>query len=259
MRDQLKRQPRTRDGLFWHKNIYPHQVWLDGVYMASPFLAEYALTFSEPAALTDVANQILLVEKHLRDPKTGLLYHGWDESRSQRWANPKTGTSSQFWGRSVGWYAMGVVDVLELMPENHPQRPALRALLERLSRAIMGVQDKRSGVWWQVLDAPGRAKNYEEPSASSMFVYALAKAVRLGLIERKAYEPKLAHAARGLLERFASFDQQGQFRLKNTCKVAGLGGNPYRDGSYDYYTSTEISDTDPKGIGAFILARVEAE
>jgi unsaturated rhamnogalacturonyl hydrolase len=152
---------------------------------------------------------------------------------------------------------MAVVDVLELLPGDHPKRAALRAVLSRLSRAIVHAQDKPSGVWWQVLDAPGREKNYREASASAMFVYALAKAVRLGLVERAEVEPAIERGSRGLLEQFASFDEHGQLHLKNICKVAGLGGDPYRDGSYAYYTSTEISDRDPKGIGAFILATVE--
>ena len=259
LREQLKTQPRTRDGGFWHKRIYPQQVWLDGVYMASPFLAEYALTFAEPAALDDAANQVLLAEKHLRDPKTGLLYHGWDETRRERWANPKTGTSSQFWGRSIGWYAMAVVDILERMPAQHPKRAALRAVLDGLSRALLAVQDKPTGLWWQVLDAPGREKNYREASASAMFVYTLAKAARLGLVDRAVLAPAIARGARGLREQLASFDEQERLHLKNICKVAGLGGNPYRDGSYEYYTSTELSDHDPKGVGALILALTEAE
>jgi rhamnogalacturonyl hydrolase YesR len=259
LREQLKKQPRTRDGGFWHKQIYAHQMWLDGVYMAAPFLAEYGLTFGEPAAVDEAANQVLLAEKHLRDPKTGLLYHGWDETHAERWSNPKTGTSSQFWGRSLGWYAMAVVDILELLPEGSPRRGELRAVLSRLAKAVVAVQDKPSGVWWQVLDAPGREKNYRESSASAMFVYALAKAVRLGLVERGQFEPTIARGARGLIEQFASIDEHERLHLKNICKVAGLGGDPYRDGSYAYYTGTEISDNDPKGVGAFILASVETE
>jgi unsaturated rhamnogalacturonyl hydrolase len=259
LREQLKQQPRTRDGGFWHKQIYPHQMWLDGIYMASPFLAQYGLTFAEPSALDDAAEQALLAEEHLSDPKTGLLYHGWDESRAERWANHKTGTSSQFWGRSVGWYAMALVDLLELLPEHHPKRAPLLAVFQRLSRAIVSVQDKPTGVWWQVLDAPGREKNYREASASSMFVYALAKAARLGIIGRAQFEPAIERGSRGLLEQFASFDAHEQLHLKNICKVAGLGGDPYRDGSYAYYTSTEISDTDPKGLGAFLLATAETD
>jgi unsaturated rhamnogalacturonyl hydrolase len=259
LREQLKQQPRTRDGGFWHKQIYPHQIWLDGVYMASPFLAEYGATFAEPGAIDEATKQILLAEQHLRDPKSGLLYHGWDETRSERWANPRTGTSSQFWGRALGWYAMAVVDVLELLPQNHPRRAALRAVLERLAVAIASVQDSPTGVWWQVLDAPGREKNYREASASSMFVYALAKAERLGLIDPKPWGQVARRGYRGILDQFASIDEHEHFHLKNVCKVAGLGGTPYRDGSYAYYTSTEISDGDPKGVGAFILAAAEAE
>jgi unsaturated rhamnogalacturonyl hydrolase len=227
--------------------------------MAAPFLAEYGKTFAEPAAASDAATQVLLAEQHLRDPKTGLLYHGWDESHSQRWANPKTGTSSQFWGRSVGWYAMAAVDVLELLPERHPQRAALRAVLARLAHAVVAVQDQPTGAWWQVLDAPDRPKNYREASASAMFVYALAKAVRLGLLDRNQFERAIELGSRGLRELFASFDEHGRLHVKSTCKVAGLGGDPYRDGSYAYYTSTEVSDSDPKGIGAFLLATTEAD
>jgi rhamnogalacturonyl hydrolase YesR len=148
LRAQLKAHPRTADGGFWHKNIDPHQMWLDGIYMASPFLAQFANVFDEPAALDDVAAQILLAEKHMRDTKSGLLYHGWDESKTQGWADPKTGRSPQFWGRAMGWYAMAVVDVLEQLPRNHPKRAAVLAVLKRLAEAIASVQDKATGVWW---------------------------------------------------------------------------------------------------------------
>src|SRR6185436_2297352 len=164
LRSQMARHPRPTEGGFWHKGIYPHQMWLDGVYMASPFLAKYARVFGEPAIFDDIARQILLAEAHTRDPQTGLLYHGWDESREQRWSNPKTGTSPQFWGRAMGWYAMALVDVLELMPQDHPKRAAIIGVLDRLAAAITSVQDKATGVWWQVLDAGARDKNYREAS-----------------------------------------------------------------------------------------------
>jgi len=257
LRAQLKAQPRTAEGGYWHKAIYPHQMWLDGVYMASPFLAQFAAAFGEPAALDEVANQILLAEKHLRDPKTGLLYHGWDESRTQRWADPATGRSPQFWGRAMGWYAMAIVDVLEQMPAAHPQRAAVVAVLHRLADALGAFQDPKSGVWWQVVDAAGRAGNYPEASASAMFVYALSKGVRNGWLDEKRFGPIAARGYRGILDRFVEVDADGQVNVKSICKVAGLGGNPYRDGSYAYYTSTEIATNDPKGVGAFILASVE--
>jgi unsaturated rhamnogalacturonyl hydrolase len=259
LRSQMRTHPRTDDGAFWHKKIYPHQMWLDGVYMASPFLAEYAATFHEPALWGDVAKQIVLAEEHIRDAKTGLLYHGWDEQKKEHWADPKTGRSSQFWGRAMGWYAMAVVDVLEWLPQDHPQRPAVLGVLERLASAIARVQDRTTSVWWQVLDQPERPGNYREASASSMFVYALSKAVRSGWLDKAAYGKVASRGYQGLLQEFIELRADGHLDLKNVCKVAGLGGNPYRDGSYSYYTSTEVVTNDPKGIGAFLLAAVENE
>jgi rhamnogalacturonyl hydrolase YesR len=254
LRSQMKTQPRTSDGGFWHKLIYPKQMWLDGIYMASPFLAQFSAVFNEPELMDEAANQILLAEKHLRDPKTGLLYHGWDETREQRWANPKTGTSSQFWGRAVGWYAMGLTDVLEQLPKNHPKREAVLAVLRRLAAAVVSVQDKNSGVWWQVLNAPGVGKNFQEASASSMFVYALTKGVKNGWLDAKKYGAAATRGYQGILATFAEADSSGHVSVKGICKVAGLGGNPYRDGSFEYYTGTEVAVNDPKGVGAFILA-----
>ena len=259
LRSQMQHQPRTKEGGFWHKGIYPHQMWLDGAYMAAPFLAEFAVRFDESPLLDDVASQILLLEKHLRDPNTGLLSHGWDESLQQRWANPQTGVSSQFWGRGMGWYAMAVVDVLEIMPPNHPARGALREVLQRLATAIARVQDPASGVWWQVLDAGGREKNFREASASAMFVYTVAKAVNLGWLDRGQYEPVVRRGYDGIIDEFVEVDPRGDVNLKSVCRVAGLGGYPYRDGSYAYYTSTEVVPNDPKGVGAFILASLELE
>jgi len=255
----MRTHPRTDDGAFWHKKIYPHQMWLDGVYMASPFLAEYAATFHEPALFDDVARQVLLAERHMRDAATGLLYHGWDERKHERWADPKTGRSPQFWGRAMGWYAMAVVDVLAWLPQEHRQRPAVLGVLKRLAAAIARVQDRSTSVWWQVLDQPGRPGNYREASASSMFVYALSKAVRSGWLDRAVYGKVASRGHQGLLSEFVYPNADGYLDLKNVCKVAGLGGNPYRDGSYAYYTSTEVVKNDPKGIGAFILAAVENE
>jgi unsaturated rhamnogalacturonyl hydrolase len=259
LRSQMSTHPRTDDGAFWHKKIYPHQMWLDGVYMASPFLAEYAATFHKPAIFDDVTRQVVLAEEHMRDAKTGLLYHGWDEQRKERWADPKTGRSPQFWGRAMGWYAMAVVDVLDWLPQDHPQRKLILAVLERLAAAIARVQDPTTGVWWQVLDQAGRPGNYREASASSMFVYALSKAVRSGWLDKALYGPVASRGYQGLLTEFVERGADGHLDIKNVCKVAGLGGNPYRDGSYAYYTSTEVVKNDPKGVGAFLLAAVENE
>jgi len=259
LRAQLQAQPRTSEGGFWHKNIYPNQMWLDGVYMAAPFLAQYAAVFHEPATFDQVADEVLLAEKHLRDPNTGLLYHGWDESHAQRWANPKTGTSATFWARGMGWYSMALVDVLDQMPKDHPKRRAVLGVLRRLAAAVTAVQSKTTGVWWQVIDAPGQPKNYPEASASAMFVYSLSKAVRNGWLDRKRYGQAAQHGYKGVIDQFVHVDDRDQVNLTSICKVAGLGGDPYRDGSFDYYTSTDIVANDPKGLGAFVLASVEHE
>ena len=259
LRAQLTAQPRTADGGFWHKQIYPHQMWADGVYMASPFLAKYAAVFGEPAALDDAVKQVLLAETHLRDAKTGLLFHGWDESKTERWANRATGLSSQFWGRGDGWYAMAVADVLAEMPRNHPKRPAVVAVLRRLARALAQVQDRQSGVWWQVLDAGGRPRNFKEASATAMFVYALAKGDNNGWLDAKKFAPVAARGYSGMVKEFIVTDDVGGVHVAGICKVAGLGGNPYRDGSYGYYVGTEVVADDPKGVGAFILASAELE
>jgi unsaturated rhamnogalacturonyl hydrolase len=257
LRAQLTTQPRTADGGFWHKQIYPHQMWADGVYMAAPFLAKFAAVFGEPAALDDAVKQVLLAEGHLRDGKTGLLFHGWDESKKERWADPKTGRSPQLWGRGDGWYAMAVADVIAEMPRNHPRRGEVVAVLRRLARAVAQVQDKASGVWWQVLDAGGRPRNFKEASASAMFVYALAKGDNNGWLAAKKFAAAAARGYAGIVKEFIVTDESGAPHVAGICKVAGLGGSPYRDGTYDYYVGTEVVADDPKGVGAFILASAE--
>jgi unsaturated rhamnogalacturonyl hydrolase len=256
---QLKSQPRTADGGYWHKKVYPHQMWLDGIFMDCPFMAEFARDGNEPAWFDEAAKQILIIDKHTRDPRTGLYYHGWDESRVERWADPQTGLSKNFWGRAVGWYALGIVETLQAMPADHPQRKQVIVVLQRLAEALAKVQDAKTGLWWQVLDQPNRAGNYLESSASSMFVYALAAGARKGYLD-----PKFAAIARrgydGMIARFIEVDPTtGLVNLKDTCQVAGLGGRPYRDGSYDYYVSEPRKVNDPKGVAPFILAAMEME
>jgi unsaturated rhamnogalacturonyl hydrolase len=258
LREQLKTQPRTSEGGFWHKKIYPSQMWLDGLYMGEPFYAEYAATFDEPAAFDDIAKQFILMERHSRDDKTGLLYHGWDESKQQRWANRTTGRSPNFWGRALGWYAMALVDTLDYFPQKHPQRAELLAILNRLARAVAKYQEARSGLWYQVLDKGDAKGNYLESSAACMFVYALAKGVRNGYLP--ASFMKVANDGyRGIQKEFVKYDANGQFNLAGTVSVAGLGGNPYRDGSYEYYLSEKVVTNDPKGVGAFLLMATEIE
>jgi unsaturated rhamnogalacturonyl hydrolase len=258
LRKQMKTHPRTNVGGFWHKQIYPYQMWVDGLYMASPFLAQFAKTFEEQDLFDDVVKQFILMEKYARDEETGLLYHGWDESRQQRWADPESGLSSQFWGRGMGWYAMALVDVLDFLPKDHAQRPEIIAILQRLSIAITKFQDSKTGLWYQVVDQANRQGNYLESSASSMFVYSLAKAVNKGYIDNKFLEnARLGY--NGILKQFIEVDGEGLVHIHKACAGAGLGGNPYRDGSYEYYINERIRSNDPKAMGPFILATLELE
>lgn len=258
LRDQLRKQPRTNSNGFWHKQIYPHQMWLDGIYMAGPLLAEYALRFDEPSLFDEVAHQIILIEKHTRDEKTGLLYHAWDESRQQRWCDPATGHSLHFWGRAIGWYVMALVDVLDSLPQDHAKRQELIAILNRTAYALIQVQDEATGLWYQILDMPERAGNYLEASASTMFVYAFAKAVRKGYLPQD-YLLSARRGYQGLLKTLIKIDSQGLLTLEGVCSVAGLGGEPYRDGSFEYYVKEKVVPNDPKGVGPFILAALEME
>jgi unsaturated rhamnogalacturonyl hydrolase len=256
LRSQLKQQPRTESGGFWHKQIYPYQMWLDGLYMASPFYAEYALTFNALDLLADVTHQFKLIEEHTRDPQTGLLYHAWDESKQQKWANPETGCSSHFWGRAMGWYAMALVDVLDILPTTHADRPELIQILVRLAHALRQVQDPATGLWYQVVNLPHRPGNYRETSVSAMLAYSFAKGVRKGYLSED-YQLAAQRAFRGLLENQVKIDAQGTLTLEGICSVGGLGGDPYRDGSFEYYVGEPIACNDFKGVGPFILAALE--
>jgi unsaturated rhamnogalacturonyl hydrolase len=258
LHEQLKTHPRTTEGGFWHKQVHTAQMWLDGLYMAEPFYAEYAATFHEDADFDDIANQFNLIERHARDPHTGLLYHGWDESRKQRWADPQTGHSPNFWARGDGWYAMALVDTLDYFPPDHPRRAALIASLQRLAVALKKYQAPQTGLWYQVLDKGGAPGNYLESSAACMFVYALAKGVRRGYLPA-AYLKVAQKGYQGILTQFVETDANGQVNLKGTGLVAGLGGTPYRDGSYQSYVSEKVVTNDPKGVGAFLLASHELE
>lgn len=253
LRKQLDGQPRTNSGGFWHKQMYPYQMWLGGIYMVAPFYAEYAQTFDEQAAFDDVAHQIILIEKHTSDPETGLLYHAWNESKQQRWANPETGQAPHFWSR-----AMAIVDVLDYFPQNHPQRDHIIAIFRRMSDAVARVQDKATSLWYQVLDQGQREGNYLEASASCMFVYAIAKGANKGYLPEQFVEIA-RNGYQGIVQEFVTVDQQGLVTLERICVVAGLGGNPYRDGSFEYYVNERVVANDYKGLGPFILASLELE
>ncbi|OHD79150.1 MAG: hypothetical protein A3J97_01245 [Spirochaetes bacterium RIFOXYC1_FULL_54_7] len=265
LRGQLRNQPRTASGGFWHKKIYPHQMWLDGLYMQGPFYARYAREFGSSEDWNDLLSQLVLVEKHTRDPRTGLLHHAWDESRKQLWAKPGTGCSPHFWGRAMGWYCMALVDILDFLPStedyNH-WRITLTDITLRLSRAVRGVQDPASSLWFQILDQGARERNYLESSASAMFVYFLFKAARKAYLPPEEIPLALEVAWSGyhaLVQRMISRDESGELHLGGICSVAGLGGTPYRDGSFDYYVREPVVQDDFKGIGSFILAALEAE
>ncbi len=258
LRSQLAEQPRNASGGFWHKKLYPNQMWLDGLYMAEPFYAEYASVFHEPQDFSDITRQFTLVEAHVRDPKTDLLYHAWDESRQQRWADPNTGTSHIVWARGMGWYMMALVDTLPYYPQNDPGRAKLIEILNRTAEAIARVQDQRTGLWYQVLDKPGNDGNYFESSAACMFVYALQKGVRLGYLPQR-YAANAQRGWLGILDNFVQTGAKDSVTLTSTVKAVGLGGTPYRDGSYSYYIHAPVGSNDPKGVGAFLLAATEME
>lgn len=257
LRRQLDTQPRTSEGGFWHKQRYPHQMWLDGLYMASPFYAEYAKLSHEPvASFDDVAKQIRLVAAHTYDPSSGLFYHGWDESKQQAWADKTTGASSNFWGRAIGWYGMALVDVLDYFPKDHAARPEIIATLQKLCAGVAKHQDPESGLWYQVVDQGGRKGNYLEASASSMFVYTLAKAVNRHYIPRD-YVSTIQKGYQCIIGKLVKVDDKGRVSLTQCCSVAGLGYG--RDGTYEYYLKEPVVDNDLKGVGPFILAGIELQ
>lgn len=258
LRQQLRTHPRTKEGGFWHKKIYPHQMWLDGLYMAQPFYAEYAALFGEDTAFADIARQFTLMERYARDARTGLLYHGWDEAREQIWANKTTGLSPHVWARAMGWFGMAMVDALPFFPEQHPGRQQILAILNRFAAAITTVQHPDSGVWYDIIDMPNEPKNYFESSASCMLVYTLAKGVKLGYLPEK-YLTNANKGYAGILKEFTDYDANGRLQLHKTVSVSGLGGKTNRDGSFAYYMSEPVITNDPKGIGAFIKCAAEME
>lgn len=255
LRDQLRNQPRTAEGGFWHKQVYEHQMWLDGLFTGTTFYARYAAWKPEPEAWSDIANQFLTVDNHTRKAN-GLNHHGWDESRQMAWSDPETGCSAETWGRAEGWYVMALVDVLELMPEDQPERPELVAILNRVMEALMAVRDKETHLWFQVPDKGDQEGNYLESTCSAMYCYAMAKGVRIGVLD-KAYKKEARQVLEGLKAHKIVTNEDGTLSLIDCCAVAGLGGNPFRDGTYDYYIHERIRKDDPKGVAPLILACLE--
>ena len=257
LRKQLETHPRTNSGGFWHKKIYPNQMWLDGLYMGTPFYAQYTVKFDGAKDLNDVVKQFEQIHLHTIDKKTGLLFHAWDESKAMPWANKKTGTSANFWSRSIGWYMMALVDVLDYMPKDHPKRKELIQYLNQISKAVAKYQDP-SGLWFQVTDSGSKQGNYLEASGSEMFVYALAKGAKKGYLP-ESYKKLAIKGFYGITNKLITIDPDGEIHITQVCASAGLGGNPYRDGSYEYYIKEKIKIDNSHGLGPFILAALELD
>ncbi|MDR3665460.1 MAG: glycoside hydrolase family 88 protein [Ignavibacteriaceae bacterium] len=255
LREQLREQPRTKEGGFWHKKIYPDQMWLDGLFMAEPFYSEYTSLLGNEDSFNDIANQFLLIEKYCKDKQTGLYYHGWDETKSQKWADSVTGTSKIFWGRAMGWYLMALVDVLDYFPLEHPQRKELIKIFRDLSLNLLMYRDPQMKLWFQVVNKVNEKGNFIETSASSMFIYAYAKGYNNGYLPLSYYN--IAEESFNSVQLNYLKKNNDLLNLENVCAGAGLGGNPYRDGSYNYYISEPMRVNDFKGYGSLLLASIE--
>lgn len=248
---QLESQPRTSEGGFWHKKIYPQQMWLDGIYMACPFMAEFAVTFNEPRWLDEAVRQMTLIFEKTRLP-SGLHAHAWDAAKAQPWADPETGRSPHVWGRAMGWFVMAHADVLGVMPREHPGYARLAGQMKSLLDAVMAsrAEDK---LWHQVMDMPANAENYAESSCSAMFIYGLMRGAQLGVTSECAI-----WAAKESLDALWTHSvvmaQDGYPELTRICKVAGLGGTPYRSGDYDYYIHEVVCSGDTKGTAPFLMS-----
>mmetsp|Transcript_1620 Transcript_1620/g.3128 ORF Transcript_1620/g.3128 Transcript_1620/m.3128 type:complete len:409 (+) Transcript_1620:84-1310(+) len=255
---QLEEQPRTNSGGFFHKLRYPYQMWLDGIYMASPFMAQYASVFDEPKWADEAVYQISHIYNKTRDEESGLLYHAWQETREEAWSDPISGCSPNFWGRAMGWYAMSLADTLDYLPEEHKGRDRIIAILNEVVSSLMKVRDEESKLWYQVLDMGDKEGNYLEASASAMYVYVFAKASKKGYISSEFFDYAM-ESFDGMLDEFIKVDDDGMVSMQNIVGGTGLGGDPYRDGSFEYYISEDIIENDAKGVGPFILAAMELD
>ncbi|MBN1777260.1 MAG: glycoside hydrolase family 88 protein [Clostridiales bacterium] len=253
--NQVTHQPRTPEGGFWHKKIYTQQMWLDGLYMCAPFYAEAAQLFHHPEWADDIVRQFLLIREKTMHKLTGLALHAWDSAKAQPWADRETGCSPHVWGRAVGWYACAVADTLEFLPEKSLPHHKMVTLLRDLLAAVWRARDGRTKVWLQVMDQPDRPGNYAESSCSAQFIYATAKAARLGYCAAASKE-ELRDAWQGAVDQFIEV-YKGNAIVTKCCQVAGLGNVTRRDGSFAYYMSEPIVCNDLKGSGAMLQAAVE--
>lgn len=257
VRSQLSTMPRTPEGNFWHKLIYPNQVWLDGIYMALPFYMEYEKRFDAQKDCQDICQQIARVEARMRDQKTGLYYHGYDASRKMYWADPDTGCSPNFWLRAEGWFILGLVDVLEIMMDLPMQAESvhLQHMLLDLAKALSKYQDP-SGLWYQLIALPELEGNYLETSGTALISAALLKAVRLGFLP-ESFRAVGEKAFYGIVDRRLTKNADGTPCVTGICLVGGLGGEQHRDGSAAYYLSEPVVQNDAKGVGPLLLAYTE--
>ena len=253
---QIQLMPRTKEGSFWHKNIYPNQVWLDGLYMCQPFYMEYETRFNDKKNYDDIYNQFFLVVKNMRDERTGLYYHAFDYSREMFWCDKVTGLSSNYWLRALGWYAMAMLDTLDKAdPAVSEPYEKLKKIFVDFMDAMLRYQDE-SGMWYQVVNLGDMDRNYLETSGSSIMAYALLKGVRLGFLS-ESYKEFGKKAFDGICKNKLSSDENGELHLDGICLVAGLGGKDRRDGTYGYYMSEPVVKDDAKGVGPFLLAYTE--
>lgn len=262
IREQIDSQPRTKSGEFWHKQVYPHQVWLDGFYMALPFYAEYTRRYApkdqRDSLYADIVHQFTAGAENTFDPATGLYRHAWDESRSMFWCDPQTGLSQHAWGRATGWFAIALVEVLDYIPKDHPGRQALIDQLNYFLKVLPEWADPKTGMWYQVLDCPGREGNYQEATCSIMFVYAFLKGLRMGYID-DSHRDYILGLYPKFIDRFIRENGDGTISMTDCCAVGGLGGKQMRMGDFAYYLSEPIIENDCKGVGPFIWASLEWE
>ena len=253
---QIEQMPRTKEGNFWHKNIYPNQVWLEGLYMCQPFYMEYETRFNNKKNYDDIFEQFFNVEKNMRDPKTGLYYHAYDSSRQMFWCDTVTGLSQNFWLRALGWFSMALLDTLDKAdPSVGEPYEKMKQIFVDLMDAMLKYQDE-SGMWYQVVNLGSMERNYLETSGSSILAYALLKGVRLGFLP-ESYRSFGEKAFHGICEKYLSEDENGELHLDGICLVAGLGGKTMRSGTFDYYMSEPVVKDDAKGVGPFLLAYTE--
>lgn len=253
---QIQKMPRTAEGNFWHKKIYPNQVWLDGMYMGQPFYMEYDTRFGGKAHYEDIKNQFANVIRIMKNPLNGLYYHAYDSSREAFWCDKVTGLSQNIWLRAIGWYSMALLDTYEKAdPEENEIRKLLSDAFKDLCSSMIKYQHE-SGLWYQVVNFGGMERNYLETSGSSIMAYALLKGTRLGLLPEE-YREYGIKAFRGVTRDRLTVDEKGDIHLDGICLVAGLGGNNNRPGTYDYYMSEPVVKDDAKGVGPYLIAYTE--